>query len=222
MNILAIDTASDWGSVAIRAGGQLVFKLERQSTEGFAHVLFPLITEALQVASMPLGAIDCFAAGSGPGSFTGVRVALSVAKGLADANGKRAAGISNLRAMAVNGNEVRRAVLLDARRGDVYAAVLDTNLQAISPEVVTKLGPWLDTLDAASYQFILPAQAPFRGELARSPWGNMSVLEAPVSLAASIAVCAEMDAPTGCWSDPALLDANYVRRSDAELFWREA
>ncbi len=151
-----------------------------------------------------------------------MRVALSVAKGLADASGKWAAGISNLRALAANGQAVRRAVLLDARRGDVYAAVFDPNLQAISPEVVTKLEPWLETLDAADYEFIVAAEAPFREELARSRWGTMPLLEAPRSLAASMALCAEIDGHAGRWSDPALLDANYVRRSDAELFWREA
>ena len=72
---------------------------------------------------MRLEEIDCFAAASGPGSFTGVRVGLAAVKGLAEALGKPAVGISNLRALSLFGKAALRAVVLDARRGEVYGAV---------------------------------------------------------------------------------------------------
>jgi tRNA threonylcarbamoyladenosine biosynthesis protein TsaB len=77
--------------------------------------------------------IDCFAAASGPGSFTGVRVGLSAVKGMAAALGKPAAGISNLRALASFGN---LEPAIEARRGEVYTAVYDAELRLVSPEVI--------------------------------------------------------------------------------------
>ncbi len=69
--------------------------------------------------------VDCFAAASGPGSFTGVRVGLACVKGLAEALGKPAVAVSNLRAIASFGTAPWRAVVLDARRGEIYGAVYD-------------------------------------------------------------------------------------------------
>ncbi|MBV9155995.1 MAG: tRNA (adenosine(37)-N6)-threonylcarbamoyltransferase complex dimerization subunit type 1 TsaB, partial [Acidobacteriaceae bacterium] len=94
MIILALDTSSEFGSLALRPNGQLVAELSLHSTEGFAHLIFPAIEQILTRAGIRLSEIDCFAAASGPGSFTGVRVGLSAVKGLAEATGKRAIGVS--------------------------------------------------------------------------------------------------------------------------------
>ena len=85
----------------------------------------------------PLGSIDVFAAAAGPGSFTGVRVGLTAAKGLADAMGRGAVAVSNLQALAAFGVSDARGVVMDARRGEIYAAVYDANLQPLAPEIVT-------------------------------------------------------------------------------------
>ena len=72
--------------------------------------------------------MDCFAAASGPGSFTGVRVGLAAVKGLAEAAGKRVVAVSNLRALAFFGSAPLRATVIDARRGEVYAALYNSRL----------------------------------------------------------------------------------------------
>ncbi len=201
MTILALDTTSECGSLAIRSGGQTAVETAIHAPEGFAHLLFPAIERLLAGAEVRLADIDCFAAAAGPGSFTGVRIGLSAVKGLAAATGKPAAGISNLRAVSSFGNSPLRAVTLDARRGDVYAAVYDADLEPVGPEAVLRLADWLQTLGPASgYEFISQSRR---------------------SLAPAVALCAELDGLKGRWQDPAALDANYVRRSDAELFWKE-
>jgi tRNA threonylcarbamoyladenosine biosynthesis protein TsaB len=128
MTILALDTTSEFGSLAVRSEGRTIAELTLQSHEGFAHLIFPAIENVLTQAGVGLEEIDCFAAASGPGSFTGVRVGLSAVKGLAEASGKKAIGVSNLRALATFGNLPLRAVVLDARRGEVYAAVYNSGL----------------------------------------------------------------------------------------------
>lgn len=198
MTILAVDTTSEYGGVVIRSGGKIIAEASRQVRDGFAHVIFPLIQQALDEAGVTLQHIDGFAAASGPGSFTGVRVGLSVVKGLAEATGKPAAGISTLKALASLGSGATRVPVLDARRNEAYVAVYNANLDLIVPEAVVDFAEWRKTLPAAGHQFIgLDAH--------------------PGNLATAVATVAER----GRWSDPAALDANYVRRSDAELFWKD-
>lgn len=214
MIILALDTTLELGSAAVRSAGETVAEVTFTSPDGFAHVIFPVLEQLLRDAGVRLAEIDRFAAASGPGSFTGVRVGLSAVKGLAEAMGKPAVGISNLQALGSFGSLPLRAVVLDARREQVYAAVYDANLQAVLPEAVLTLSDWLRTLDEAVYQFISPAAVALEG----TRFVGMPFVEAPKNLAAAIACCAERAEA----QDPAVLDANYVRRSDAELFWREA
>src|SRR5579884_3647985 len=109
------------------------------SPEGFAHILYEHVARLLERNGLRPSDVACFAAAAGPGSFTGVRVGLAAAKGLADATGRPAVGISNLRALAGFGSHPVRATLLDARRGQVYAALYDAALRPVLPEVVTAL-----------------------------------------------------------------------------------
>lgn len=215
MNILALDTTSEFGSLAVSTGGEVVAEQFIHSREGFAHIVFGAVEEVLGRAGLGLEEIDCFAAASGPGSFTGVRVGLAAVKGLAEALGKRAAGISNLQALAWYGTGARRAVMLDARRGEIYAAVYGAELEPLAGEVVVALETWLGSLGEEEYEFI--GEAKFRAALAGTRFEGMKFVEAPRSLAAGVAYCAERLGG----GDAAALDANYVRRSDAELFWKD-
>lgn len=221
MTILALDTTSEFGSVALRANGETVAELALHSPDGFAHLIFQALEKLLGGASVSLDQIDCFAAASGPGSFTGVRVGLSAIKGLAEAVGKPAVGVSNLRAMSSFGNLPHRAVVLDARRGEVFAAIYNAHLEIVEPEAVLKFSTWLESLGLPFYEFIWISGAPFRSALEGTRFAEMPVVEVPRSLASAVARCAELDGQSGKCFDPAALDANYVRRSDAELFWKD-
>jgi tRNA threonylcarbamoyladenosine biosynthesis protein TsaB len=198
VTILAVDTTSEWGGVAIRRGGKTIAEVSRHAPDGFAHVLFFVIEEALEKAGLTLDQTDGFATASGPGSFTGVRVGLSAVKGLAEATGKPAAGISSLKALASLGKGELRVPVLAARRGQMYVAVYDARLGVVIPEAVVDFAEWKKALPPGDYEFI-------------------GVEGHPGNLAVAVAEVAERDD----WDDPAALDANYVRRSDAELFWRD-
>ena len=221
MKILALDTTSEFGSLALSNEGAPVLDMALHSRDGFAHVLFGALDDALKQAGWKLDEIDCFAAANGPGSFTGVRVGLTAIKGLAEATQKPVAAISNLRALADFGDAPRRVVMMDARRGDIYAAVYNEQLQPIVEDSVITLATWLDGLDDREYQFITLAGEPLGAALKSSRFSSMPHIAASRSLAGAIARCALLDALVGKLLSPLAADANYVRRSDAELFWRD-
>jgi len=215
LTILAIDTTSEFGSLALSRDGQIVAERVLHSPDGFAHVLFQAISELLRTASIPLEDIDIFAAASGPGSFTGVRVGLAAVKGLAEAEGKRAYGISTLRALSCLGSGNTRAAILDARRGEVFAGIYGRDSHEIAPEMVGPLPKWLAHLPAPVDEFVIFAGSPFASALQGLPCTELSR-----SLASAIALCAARDAAEGIPGDPTALDANYVRRPDAELLMK--
>jgi tRNA threonylcarbamoyladenosine biosynthesis protein TsaB len=215
VTILALDTTAEFGSIALRQDDETVAERVLHSPDGFAHVLFQAIAEVLDGAHIRLEKIDIFAAASGPGSFTGVRVGLAAVKGLAEAGVKRAYGISTLRALSSFGTTKHRAAIIDARRGEVFAGVYDANQHSVTPESVGPLPAWLAHLPGSVEEFVIFAGSPFANVLP-----GLQCTETSRSLAAAIALCAAGDFRAGIDGDPAKVDANYVRRPDAELFAR--
>jgi tRNA threonylcarbamoyladenosine biosynthesis protein TsaB len=199
VRILAIDTTAEFGSIALAEDGVVVEEVLLHSPEGFGQILFGQIERLLDRHGWSAGDVDCFAGLAGPGSFTGVRIGLTAVKGLAEATGKPAVAISNLRTVAWYGTAPLRATVLDARRGEIYGAVYDAELRAVSEEVVMKLPDWKASL----------------------PPGEIEFVSAPRALAGAAACIAGRDFAAGLAVDPAAIDANYVRRADAELLWKD-
>jgi tRNA threonylcarbamoyladenosine biosynthesis protein TsaB len=219
--ILAIDTTHECGSLALARGEDLIEETLLRAPGGFAHVIYEHLAQLLGRHGVTPAMVDCFAAASGPGSFTGVRVGLACVKGLAHALGKPVVAVSNLEALASFGSAPLRAVVLDARRGEVYGAVYDDAGRLASPEVVTKFPAWLATLPEGDLEFVSADFTPFRAALAGTRFEHAPIATAPPALAAAIARIALARFLRGETSDPAAIDANYVRRSDAELLWKE-
>jgi tRNA threonylcarbamoyladenosine biosynthesis protein TsaB len=183
------------------------------SPEGFGHVLFDEIQGLLSRHGLSLGDLHGFASAAGPGSFTGVRVGLTAVKGLAEATGHKVVAVSNLAALAWFGTRPLRAAVMDARRGEVYGAVYDDALGLVRDEVVMKFGDWLGTLPGGDLELVAGGFVP--------PPQDLPVTQAPRALAGAIASIAALHFAGGLARDPAEIDANYVRRSDAELLWRD-
>lgn len=199
MLTLAIDTTAEHGSIAIADENAIREETAVHAPEGFSRVLFAEIEALLKRQSVELAEIDLFAAASGPGSFTGVRVGLSAIKGLAEVLGKPVVAVSNLEAIAEFGNSNIRAVIIDAHRGEVYAAVYDGAGNQIVPEAVLPLEKFEEKLIGREVERIA----------------------APQILAGAIARIAIRRARNGMAQDPAAIEANYVRRSDAEILFVE-
>ena len=122
---LAVDSAGDYGSIALADETGVREEVPIHAPQGFSHVLFGEIESLLNRQRVTLKDIDVFAGASGPGSFTGVRVGLAAIKGLAEVMGKGVVAVSNLAAVAEYGTSDFRAVVIDARRGEIYGAVYD-------------------------------------------------------------------------------------------------
>lgn len=207
--VLAVDTTTEFGSIALLEDERVLEEIPLHSPDGFAHIIFVHIERLLAYHRIALDQIDAFASASGPGSFTGVRLGLTVVKGLAEATGRKVVAVSNLQALAWFGTRPLRATLLDARRGQVYGAVYDLALRPVREETVMRFQDWIATLPLGDLEFITTGY-PFPC----AP--SAPVIEAPRALAAAIGKLAGQRLASGCAQDPAEIDANYVRPSDAE------
>ncbi|MBI2083897.1 MAG: tRNA (adenosine(37)-N6)-threonylcarbamoyltransferase complex dimerization subunit type 1 TsaB [Deltaproteobacteria bacterium] len=126
MKILAIDTSTLTGSVALLETSPLVLKTEMVLSVSVKHSqsLMPAIERILKENQVEVGEIDLFAVSEGPGSFTGLRIGIATTQGLALGTGKPCVGVSSLLALGLNGSFFPGLVvpMFDARRGEVYAA----------------------------------------------------------------------------------------------------
>lgn len=151
MNIVGIDTSGPSASCAVLRDGvvaELVFM-----NRGLTHseTLMPALDAALRGAQLRCEDVDCFAAVAGPGSFTGVRLGVCAAKGLAHAWGRPVARIDALEALSMNlaGFDGLVCPILDARRGQVYCAAFDVRgglPERVMDDGAMELGAFLSQL----------------------------------------------------------------------------
>ncbi len=151
MNILALDTSMGACSAAVlRDDGRLVSR-QQEMARGHAEALMPMIAEAMAEASLTFADVDTIAATQGPGSFTGVRIAIAAALGLSLVTSAKLYGTDSLTVMArtVLKTDIDPkdsfAVAVDARRGMLYLGLYDADGSK-------REGPLLISPDDAVYQ----------------------------------------------------------------------
>lgn len=233
MITLGIDTCEARGSVAVRKDGILASLEKHQSPEDYSSWLLPAVERGLRLADANLRQVGLLAVASGPGSFTGVRVGLTAVKAWAELFGIRVAGVSRLEVMARQSADVSGfvAASYDAQRGQVFGGLykreekrgwsLIEEEMVIAPEGFVK---WVSdrTVDAMVRWITLDTEliagAPSWKERAAK---GETLIRSADGLAAGVAELGEERARERKFTDPLLLDANYVRRSDAEIFWKD-
>lgn len=143
LKILAVDTATEACSAALLVGDTLFSRWEEAPRDHTRKIL-PMVQAVLDDAGITLGELDAIAFGRGPGSFTGVRIGVSVAQGLAFGVGVPLIGISTLAAMAQGAHRLEGAervlTAIDARMGEVYFGqyeLKDGRMQLVGDEVVS-------------------------------------------------------------------------------------
>ncbi len=154
MLILAIDTALDACSVGVldTVASKLIAHRSLPMARGHAEALMPLIDDVMKQSRVSFASLDRIAVTTGPGSFTGLRVGLSAARGIALATGKPAVGVTTLTAFAAavisetGKNPVISAI--DARHGQVYVQVVSGNGASL---IRPKLLPIEKVLEASRY-----------------------------------------------------------------------
>jgi tRNA threonylcarbamoyladenosine biosynthesis protein TsaB len=127
VRVLAVDTTTERGSVALTENDSVSGEVRLASPEGHSRRLLPAVDFLLQSLGRRPADIDGFAVTTGPGSFTGLRVGLSTVQGLALGAGRPCLGISALDVLAarIAGVATASVALMDAYRGEVYGAVYD-------------------------------------------------------------------------------------------------
>lgn len=204
--LLAIDTCGSMGGVALgRVSGPGVpaETISRRDLAGktYSSLLLPKIQEMLAECRISLGELKALVVVTGPGSFTGIRIGVSAAKGLGEALGIPIIAVSRLEVLEQLAGMT--AVVLDAGRGEFYARIEDREFLLTRDEVLRagpssgKLGicePQLADVLAEARPVLIPQPTASQAlELGAERWG------------------------LGAFSDAETLDANYLRRTDAEL-----
>lgn len=223
--ILAVDTASSFGGVAILddESGELaecrVGRAKRQFSEGVTD----MIGLCLSNMSLTIDDIDCLAVTAGPGSFTGLRVGLSVIKGLAFATGKPVITVSSLLAHAwmfpyVNGQV---CALLDARKREVYAAVYRWD----GKEFATVVGEHAYRIDdllariSGPTIFVGDGIRMYRASIEEALGSDSRIADDHLAgcLPSCVARLASTKAHQGEYTDIISLSPRYLRRPEAEI-----
>ena len=226
MYILGIDTSGRDGSVALASGDDQSFEvLEFRPLAGgqYSAELMPRIAEILLSRGLSKDSVDLYAVCSGPGSFTGLRVGLSTAKGLAEVLGKPLVAVTALEAISINArhsdlNPASTIAALDAQRNEVFAGEYDfTNGRpALVSETLSSLNDFTTWLSARNpVPPVFTPDAVLEKAVRESGSPAHHIVRPAADTYARIGFHKFLAGETVSAED---LDANYIRRSDAEIF----
>lgn len=140
MKLLAFETATEACSVAVYSDGDVSERFEL-APRRHAELSLPWAEQLLAEAGIAKSQLDAIAVGRGPGAFTGVRLAISIAQGIALALDRPVVPVSTLAALAMQANGERILAAIDARMGEIYFAAFERDgagLLALNQEVVAK------------------------------------------------------------------------------------
>lgn len=226
MRILAVDTSALVASCAIVEDEKLVFEQIINNKLTHSQTLMPMIAEAFKQSGFAPSDMDLFAAVTGPGSFTGIRIGVSAVKALAHAAEKPCAAVSALEAMAQNlayaGGII--APIMDARRTEVYNAIYSADggrLTELAPPAAFGVEKLCDKLsDMGGRVIFLGDGVPPYRDIITEKLGSMAEF-APANINAQMAASAAVlaaDKPKLNYSE---LVPFYLRKSQAEREYEE-
>lgn len=233
MIVLSIDTCDSRGSVALLREDSILGLIPHETRDEYSSWLLPAVNETLKKAGLSMKDISGYAVAAGPGSFTGVRVGLTTVKAWAEVYGKPVAAISRLEGIAAQAADPAEylAAFVDAQRGQVFGTVYRKdggNLIAVGEEVVIAPGNFVEMArelaNGRKVSWISPDPGLIEADSAWKERAKQSetIERASATLAGIIGRIGMRRLQDGKATDALGLDANYVRRSDAEIFWKGA
>ncbi len=223
MKILAIETSAKAASVCLTEDDFLIAQSYQNSGLTHSQTVLPMCEQMLKHCGVTLQQVDVIACAAGPGSFTGLRIGLSTAKGLAWSAEKPCCAVSTLEAMAWQMAHMEGELLcaMDARRGQVYNARFlahGAELKRLCPDRAISLADLFSEIDGKTEQIII-------GDGAQLCYNYAEGLGYPVKLAPpqlrfqsawGVAHAAWVQAQAGNLCSAQELAANYIRLSQAE------
>lgn len=202
-----------------------------ESMEEYSSWLLPAVNQLLNQAGVRMAEISGYAVAAGPGSFTGVRVGLTSVKAWAEVYGQPVLAVSRLEAFAAEATDALHyvAAFLNAQRGQVFGAVYRREgawLTLVGEEMVIAPEKFIETVAelgvGQTVNWVSPDAPLITGEAAwkgRKERGEF-VEQVSATVAPTIGRIGVRRLKQGKTTDALGLDANYVRRSDAEIFWK--
>ncbi len=232
MIILALDTCDSRGSVAVLRDDEVLKVIAHGGTTEYSIWLLPAVGEALKSARVEMRDVELFAVASGPGSFTGVRMGLTTVKAWSEVYGKGIASVSRLEAMA---SEAPRggehiAAFFDAHRDQLYAGLFrrrGAGLELAEQEMVAAPADFISWVgqrvqkDGLTWISIDPEKMTAQAVWQERAEAGECVAACTTVLAPAIGRIGRVRALEGRLTDVLKLDAEYVRRPDAEVFWKD-
>jgi tRNA threonylcarbamoyladenosine biosynthesis protein TsaB len=217
--VLGIDTCGPSGSVALArlrqdeqgSGMELLGQIELAG-KSYSATLVAAVGELLSQSQRHMGLLHAMVVTSGPGSFTGVRVGLSVAKGLAEPGDIPLVAVSRLAALAQKAGV--DAAALDAHRREVFVRLLGDD--GAKPREFLAGQADLEAIPTPPAKIAVCDEA--ATELLQVAWPRTELIQVDAPTAADAIELAAPQIWAGEFADPALLDGHYLRRSDAEIF----
>jgi tRNA threonylcarbamoyladenosine biosynthesis protein TsaB len=230
---LAIDTTEKRGSVALLRDHMCVAVAKHDWEVDYSAWLLPTVRKVLGAAGTKMKQVDLLAVATGPGSFTGLRVGLTTVKAWAEVYAKPVAGVSRLEAIArtVNRQGSFVAAFYDAQRGQLFGALyrnLYGRMSRIGDEMVVNPEEFVAMVEERAANEPVTWVGLDLPLIQCSPMAARRIhsgdrfLVCSDELASTIGMLGEERLSAGQLRDPLELDANYVRRSDAEIFWKDS
>lgn len=227
--LLAIETSSLVSSVALLHEDTLKAELTIQARLTHSEQLMPHIADMLDKASVSKCEIDGIAVAIGPGSFTGLRIGLATAKGLAFAWNIPIIGVETPTSLAWNFIGAADAIcpLIDAQKGNVYASVYQWNrdrLRQVEEIHILPLSDVLTKLEAQKKAVVFCGDGALLGKneiIEKTPLFRMAPPTMCIPRAGSVALAAQERLRAGDVDDCMTLTPAYKRRSEAEILWEK-
>ncbi len=154
--ILAFDTAAAHCAAVLVQGGETLAVQVEDMSKGQAERLFPLIEEVLEKAGIAWSDLSAIAVGTGPGNFTGIRISVSAARGLALSLGIPAIGVSRLKAMAFGISGAQTAII-DARQNRIYAQTFQNGTSVSDIAIIEQVDYFANQPTLCDAPIALPA-----------------------------------------------------------------
>jgi len=228
MRVLGIDTSTSWGTVGLIAGEHILCEYSLEGKASHSERILKTIDRVLGDCGVSVEDLDGFAVSIGPGSFTGLRIGASSVKGLAFATGKPVAGVSTLDALAQNVRYCACLIcpMLDARKGEVYAALYRNTekgrLRKLVPEMAIKPVELLQKIDGKTL-FVGNGVYPYGDLICSTLRGLAHIAASPFNLihGAIVAQLGRQKLEKGEFLDLEGFTPQYFRKSEAEIKWSE-
>jgi len=213
--ILLIDTSQEIGTIALSENGKILFSEENKIAKEHATWLHAAMGRILDKAKKSVRDLDAVSVIAGPGSYTGLRVAMAAAKGLCYALKIPLITLNTLRVMAESmrpyaaRKEAWICPLIDARRDEVFTALYSTDMQEI-------LSPRAMILDKLSFENELSQNTIIFFGSGAGKWGKITsadsaIFESQNSIIQAFTTLTQQDFDSGKWSDPVYTEPVYLK-----------